>query len=343
MTNGIGMNTGFIFWGRMVALVVLVAVFAVSGAFVGLMQGYGLVFVVLGGSALALMSFSFPEIGAAFRCAAGGRGTREEIRISEFFWEAAARNFWMVGVFAGILSFVNALTSMSGGIGAVTSGMASSLVPSIYGIVLGAVCLVPSWKLRIIRGKFPAGEASSSDARGTKSFRRLETALGYILFIGLVAWTTIRPFVSAPPGPVKTWAWYLNGPAALIILGGTTAFILFVGKDVAGAPLTASFALTGLIGALMGFIQVLLGFAPGNFTQAAADQIASGMSLVISSCFLGLAGIILAGSPLEDRLVKAGRLEKPSTVSRAVWAVFPLVALMFLVMTFFLVITPVRK
>jgi flagellar motor component MotA len=340
------MNKRLLLWGRILALVALVAAFAVSGAFVGMMQGVGLVFVVLGGAAAAMMSFSFSEIGAAFKCAVSGRGTREEIRRSGFLWEASARNFWMVGVFAGILSFVDALTSMSEGIGAVASGMASSLVPSVYGIVLGAVCLVPSWKLgRILRTITPSDVSSiaAGSDRRPEAFGRLETVLGYFLFIGLTVWTTIRPVLSVSPGPVKTWAWYLNGPALLLILGGTTALILFVGKAVAGVPLTASFALTGLIGAFMGFIQVLLGFASSQFTQAAADDIASGMSLVISSCFLGLAGMILAGSPLEDRSVKAGRIEKPSAISRAAWAVFPLVAMIFLVITFFLVITPVRK
>jgi hypothetical protein len=314
-----------------------------------MMQAYGLFFVLLGGAALALISFSLSEIGAAFKHAAGVQGSPAEVRTSCLFWEASARNFWMMGALASVMSFVNALNSLSrssGGIAAVASGMAASLVPSVYGIVLGAVSLVPEWKLKEKLRRQPSGVGprdAAASSRGTRAFWKMETVTGYILFIVLMAWTAIKPFLSAPSLPFKPWAWFFYWPAVLIILGGTLAFVLFVGDAAGRTPLTACFALTALIGSLMGVIQVLLGFAAKNAGNVAIGKIAAAMAFIISSCFVGLAGMMLAGAPLEDRMVKTGRIDRPTTLSRVAWSVFPLVALIFLVITFFLVITPVRK
>lgn len=346
MSNGSKLKSSFILSGRILIPAVLAAAVVISGKFVGLRQGYGIVFVLLGGAALALMSFSFPEIVAAFRCAASGRGSRADIRTSGLFWEALARSFWMLGVLASVISFVNSLNSASRSIADVASGMAASLVPSVYGIVLGAICLVPAWKLRGKLHQQPPEVAPLNAARPdrkTRAYWRMETIIGYVLFVVLVVWTAVRPVLSASSISFKSWTWFFSWPAALIILGGTMAFALFVEDVAAGTPLTASFAVTALIGSLMGFIQVLLGFASAYIGKASTDNIASAMAFIISSCFLGLSGMILIGAPLEDRMVKTGRVDRPSALSRASWSVFPLVALIFLVMTFFLVITPVRK
>lgn len=54
-------------------------------------------------------------------------------------------------------------------------------------------------------------------------------------------------------------------------------------------------------------------------------------------------GMMLAGAPWEDRLVKTGRMDKPSALSRAAVYLFPLLALIFLVVALILVITPMQK
>jgi ABC-type dipeptide/oligopeptide/nickel transport system permease subunit len=84
-------------------------------------------------------------------------------------------------------------------------------------------------------------------------------------------------------------------------------------------------------------------FASKDGGNVAIGKIAAAMTFIISSCFMGLAGMIFIGAPLEDHHVRTGRIDKPTALSRAAWSVFPLVALIFLVLTFFLVITPVRK
>jgi hypothetical protein len=58
---------------------------------------------------------------------------------------------------------------------------------------------------------------------------------------------------------------------------------------------------------------------------------------------VALLGMMLVGNPLEDRLVKAGKGQKTLTLSRIVWFVFPLVALILLFFTFVLIVNPIQK
>jgi hypothetical protein len=53
--------------------------------------------------------------------------------------------------------------------------------------------------------------------------------------------------------------------------------------------------------------------------------------------------MMLAGNPLEDRSVKAGKGQKTLTLSHIAWFVFPLVALILLFLTFVMVVTPIQK
>jgi hypothetical protein len=124
----------------------------------------------------------------------------------------------------------------------------------------------------------------------------------------------------------------------LVILGGTIALVLFVGSSAKGRTYTLGFAVTGLIGSLMGIIQVLLGFSSRRI-----GDIALAVAFILSSCFFALLGMMLVGAPLEDRSIKDLKEARYSTLSRAAWYVFPLVTLILLVITFVLVITPTKK
>jgi len=67
------------------------------------MDTRGLVFVMIGEIALLLIGFSVAEIAGALAHAAGREGSREALLRSASFWEAAARNAWLLGVQAAIL------------------------------------------------------------------------------------------------------------------------------------------------------------------------------------------------------------------------------------------------
>ncbi len=332
--------------GRIAALLVLAAALFFSREFIIFSRGYGLVFLLLGGLALALISYSSREIGVAFKLGARGRGTFSELRTSVLFWQSSARNFWMLGVFASIINFVLALTGAQAGpqpgIAGIASLMAVSLISSVYGLILAVICLVPAWKLRETVQIQPTKDAlETRDGPGQKAAtpRIFETLFGYVLFFVLTIWAILEPSASAA-GPLKSWGWIVHLPAILVVLGGTTALVLFVGDVSPGPAFTLGFAITGLAGSLMGFIQVLLGF----FSSRNIQDVASALNFILSSCFLGLLGMMIIGSPLEARAAKAGSLEtRKSALSQVASYVFPLIALMFLVIAFAVVLTPLKK
>jgi len=88
----------------------------------------------------------------------------------------------------------------------------------------------------------------------------------------------------------------------------------------------------------MGFVQALLGMSSGNL-----ERISSALTFILSSCFAALLGMFLLGGPMEDRAAK-NLLERGRTpLGRAAWYAFPLIALVFLVAVFVLIVTPFEK
>jgi len=327
--------------GRILVLAVIAAAIAFSGKFSGFMNVRGLFFVLAGSVTLALASFSIPEIGAAFKHAAGAPGETAAVRKSMAFWEAAARNAWMTGVLGTILNFIVAICTLSGGIGEVATRMAMSFLATVYGMVLAVICAVPAWKLgEILRSQAARNipQTASNPTPAEAKSLRFENAIGYLLFLVVVSWMVFKPVLGMAHLNFSPFDWIIHWPSLLVVLGGTLALVLFVGSAGAGRILTPAFAITGLIGSLMGFIQVLLGFASRQISLVSA-----GITFVIASCFIAMLGMMLVGAPLEDRMIKTGRMDKPSGLSRAAVYVFPLLALIFLVVALVLVITPMKQ
>lgn len=318
---------------RATMFVILIAAVVLSGRFTNFMNAYGLVFVLLGGAALALMSFSFHEIVAAFKDTGKTNRNAAEIHQSTIFWESASRNYWMVGALATLVAFVVAMTS-EGGIQGITERMATSLIPTVYGAILSVVCLVPALKLRSQRTLDLRDEPTEENevAISTSSLAHI---VGYTLFITMIIGVLIRADMNATEPIFSAWGWVMYWPSLLIVFGGTVAIATFVGTAAGGQTFTFGFAVTGFVGSLMGCIQVLLGFSARSI-----EEIAAAMTFVLSSCFFALLGMMLIGAPLEDRTLKTTTNARHSTMSRVAWYVFPLVTLILLVVTFVLVITP---
>jgi hypothetical protein len=110
------------------------------------------------------------------------------------------------------------------------------------------------------------------------------------------------------------------------------------GANSAQSP-SAAFAAMGLIGSLLGIIQMLFGMSGG---AEGMSQVAGAFAFLISSCLTALFGMILVGAPLEDHAVRTGRVAAPSAFSRAAWYVFPMLALIFLVLMATQLIVPPR-
>ncbi len=322
--------------GKTLVLIVLAALAVLSGrsAYIDM---YGLLFVVIGGIAGVLMTFSGGEIRTAFSCAGGSPAKAEELLRSALFWEAAGRNFWIAGVLRSILSFVISLGSLSGGLPALTSGLANSLLAALYGMVLAVACYVPYWKLEGQQHRLRATIATAiqtSPDRGEIGSWTFSHIAGYALFAALLVSTLMRPSLT---GVGAALGWIIYWPSLLVVFGGTLALLLFLGDSDRASVISPVFAVTGMIGCLMGFVQVLLGISAGKI-----EMVSSAVTFILTSCFAALLGMVLVGAPLEDRAARSGgRARTP--LNRAAWYVFPLITLVFLVMVFVLIITPFER
>jgi flagellar motor component MotA len=299
----------------------------------------GFLFVLVGGMALVMISFPGAEIGRAFRDAAAAPGNEADIRSSAHFWEAAGRGFWILGVLCSILNlkigFV-ALATDPGGMQMITNKTAQSLLVGLYGILLAVICFIPSWKLM---GKLQNQPMALAAEQGPlpigRSGWRLGAVLGYVLFI-LVLVSFLVPNVLKLALPDMLWMGYR--PGMLVVLGGTIALMLFMGGAGSRPMLSTAFAAMGLIGSLMGCIQMLHSMTISGPSGIAS--LAGALAFVLSSCFTALLGIAVAGAPVEDRAIRTGRVSAPSVLSRVAWYVFPLLALIFTVLVFVMLVTP---
>jgi hypothetical protein len=69
-------------------------------------------------------------------------------------------------------------------------------------------------------------------------------------------------------------------------------------------------------------------------------KVAWALAFILASCFTALLGMAIIGAPLEDRVIRIGRVTGPSAFSRVSWYVFPLLSLIFLVLVYTMIILP---
>ncbi len=313
----------------------------VSGRFPRLWTGAGLVFLLLGGGSMILTGFSVSEIRTSLRWFVGLSVPRNELPLVPYFWEAAGRNFWLLGVLGTVINFVLALSQVGegeGGIQAIASGMALSFRPALYGMILAVICAVPALKAQ----QDPAGTSGSANPASPESMcgpRRtgLSSAnfIGYLLLIGVLAWSISPSFgkwrIAPWPGnPFLDWA------SLLVVGGGAMLLFLFLGRGAAGKATSIVFGATGVVAALTGFLQTLFGFSRKDIAE-----VSSALGFVISSCFLALIGIVLIGAPREDRGPRRGDT-RALMMRRLAWYAFPLLVLIFIITVLLLVVTPIK-
>jgi flagellar motor component MotA len=322
---------------RFLFLLILVVGVLKSGTPASYVDPYGFLFVLVGGVALIMISFSGAEIWRAVRHAAVGSGSDAEMGNSAHFWEAAGRSFWILGglssVLSIIISFVGMRTEESASISALIPVLIRPLLSTLYGSLLAVICFVPCWKLLgILQSRPPApnpernGNPISMGRRGW----RYGTVLGYVLFLAALVWTA-RTLLNLWLLPVYT-------PSLLVVLGGTLALVLFMGGSNTRLTLSTAFAGMGFIGSLMGFIQMLIGMTDPR--PQGIGHVAGAVAFVLFACLTALLGMALVGAPLEDRAIRIGRVDAPSAFSRVSWYFFPLLSLIFVVVVFINIIIP---
>jgi hypothetical protein len=316
-------------------------VFAViaSGLFAGFLNRAGLLYIVFGSVAAAFMGFTGREIGTAFRHAAGRAGVAADLKRSAYFWEAAARNAWVLGALGSAINFALAAGGDSGGIRDISQRMIQSFVVTLYGLLLAVLCLVPAMKLAGSAERTAGAGPASSAAPAGRRFLSLERVASYLSFTAVLVLTALpRARGVSQLGPLPIVKVMLHWPAILFVFGGAIALALFAGPGAGARAWTMGFAVTGLIGLLTGLIQALFGFAHTDIAE-----ISTAVAFIITTSAFALLGFILAAAPLEDGEVMTGRREGAGPLSRMFWVLLPLLTFIFLLLTFIMVVTPMAK
>lgn len=302
-----------------------------SGNPANLIDPSGFLFVLVGGIALVMISFPVGEIRSALLDAVASPGNEADLGNSAHFWEAAGRSFLIVGVVRSILHllmFLRSLPTLKTILPQmITMELARYLLTGLYGILLAVICFVPCWKLIGRKQDRPAPTAERKPIPIERSGRRFGAVIGYALFFSLLIWAF----------PHSTGILIAITPAVLVVLGGTIAIMLFMRRPNSGLTLSTAFAVMGLIGSLLGIIQMNFGL-----TEAfkGIGQMMGALAFFVASCLTALLGVLLLGAPLEDRVVRTEQVTAPSAFSRAAWYAFPLLILISLAPMIFRLLWP---
>ena len=291
----------------------------------------GLISVVLGAVAVTLMGFSFPEIGAAFRHAleSPGEPGKGGLEKSLYFWEAAARNFFQVGVLMTVIAFV-ILMKCTGSIPNLWKTLAICFSNTLYGLILASLSAIAGLRVskKIDNPGQPRQEMQAEPIKQGNNWN-IERIIGALLFIATLAWVIMRG------DALKI---FIHWPSLLIVAGGAVLFVLWAGNGEDGFSTTLSFAFAGVIGILFGLVQMFHGFG-----VSAIAGIAAGITFAVLSCVVALVGMMLGGVHRQDHAFKAGKTHKKITISRVAWYGLPVVTLMLLFYIFVLILIPVVK
>lgn len=316
--------------GKILYIIVIVF-FAAAGVFSGEFKmaadGSSLIFMLAGGTGMALMSFSLREVGAAFSHAFGVRGgvNEENLKISAYFWESMARNLLMLGVLGTVTGFIIMLKVPSSSIAGFASGTAVAFLTTLYGVILAALCAVPALVLRKKLNN-ESQEPQPLPKAGKAHPVRLENIIGYLLFIAVMVWAVSQAYEA-----------FFHWPSLLVVVGWALALLLLLGDAAAGHSVTVSFAFTGLMGIFFGLVRLLNGIG------GSIQSIAAGITFSLLSCAFAILGMILAGMPMEDRAFKAGKNGTGTVLSRIAWYGFPVLAILLIAFAVLLAIIPMGK
>jgi hypothetical protein len=327
--------------GRTAVVALFLIGIILSGRFADFWDGAGFIFVIGGAIALTLLGFSLSQIGAAARYIAGWPLREEDDVLRSDFWEALGRNFWVLGVLASVINFVLNLVQAQGGIQEMTFRLAVSFRPAIYGLVLGIFCGLPALKLSLTASpsKRPDQPARSNQSHPkTVSLSRIESGVGLLLMIAILFGTIVFRLQQNPTRNFAPLDFFLDWPAVLVVAGGTVVLTMLLGPRAWGASITLAGAVTGFVGAIVGFLRVMLAVSHANISNVAGS-----IAFIISSCFLALVIMVLVGIPLSDWERRFSHPAIASPLIRLSWYVFPFLVLIFLVLAFILVVTPFQK
>lgn len=238
---------------------------------------------------------------------------------SRDLWHRVAGVAWVAGALASIVLLGRAL-GKSEGIEAIATGMALAFIPGVSALALASLTVAGAARL------MPPADAAGPQA----GLPARDIWLRRSLLLALFAWFAWAPRPAAGEMLIQPSDWLLHGPALLVVAGAALAFALVAGR--AGKRLApVVLAAAGTVAALAGLVQALLGMAHVRIAQVTA-----GIESVTSACFTTLVALaLLTVEPRDDADTRPA--------AHVAYAVFPLVSLLLLAVTFLMVVTPMTK
>lgn len=236
---------------------------------------------------------------------------------------AFSRDAWACGVLGGYLFVIAALGSADAGVEAAGRRMALGLLTVVAGLALASVAAIRAAAAR------PADEAPEAGSAPVTPAARLGPALLAVL-VAAILWSTTRG--AGEPG-LSTLSLLLHPPALLVVGGASVLLLRAAGKGAAARLAAPAVALAGTFAAAAGLVQALLGFAARDLSRVTA-----GLAFLLTSGFSALLGMLLFARPAP-----AGGRPSGGPAVLLAWTLFPLAALLFLVLALVLVLTPITR
>jgi len=276
----------------------------------------GLLFVVLGTSALLLTTI-------------GARGWCDSIFRNAAFREASARAAWTTGAAGTVVFFESVLFGPSQGLADAANKLALSFLPSLYGCALATALLAMALRASVT--------ASPSAPPGNRPGSAWDLWLGRTLFALLVAWPLLQGTSNAGSRVAESVA-MLHWPAVLVLVGVVAAIRLLGGAAVRERAATAALAGGGTVTALAGLVQALSGIAGADLST-----VSSGISFLVTACLATLLGLALVTFPRDDRNGGRAGVDGNLLAARVAWVLFPLVTVALMAITFLMILTPMTR
>lgn len=292
-----------------------------------------LTLIAVGDVALLLLGGWRRSLLPALLHAAGRGGRAEELRCSAVLWSAAARNAWVLTALAALVLLGRAFGTGPSSLGGLAVSLLGIAFVSVAGVALAGVLVLPALRLRTRSGPVADSPAKEQAASSPPASDRLAAWAGGLPLLAVLAWALALSDLGTRPA-----IWLLHWPAVLVVAGATVAIALYLGDPSSGTTLTASLTGAGTLGTLAGLAQALHGFA-----SASIGTVTSGIVLALGACFTALTGLTMIGLPSLDRAAIQGVAPEQHALARAAAWVLPALAMLTVVLTAVMVMTPITR
>ncbi len=290
----------------------------------------GIGFLLGGSAAMGLVAFSARELWDALRHALARALPGEAGRRARVVWRSAARNLIVLGALLSPFGFLAVLSH-----GEDFPPMFQLMGERVFGPFVAALGLSVLAALAASRVAAPregeAGMALPDSAARPRRWLTLESGLGYVGLASLLAGELLQSGARRGFGAAE---WLLHAPAWLAVAAAAVAIALYRGDLRQPASGTIALGAAGALGAALGLLGALHGFA-----ESRIEAVAGGLVFAFSASVASLVGVAVLGLPREDRAAVG---PSGGTPARLVWYGLPIVTAVVVTIAWLVVSTPMK-